>query len=375
MAKLHWFNPQNDLALAANMCHFSPPKNALDFSMAGQMLPLWYGDDGDVVYSPDFNHEWFQLVKQQFDLKTDLFEEDNDVVKCVPWGWSLDALSHFRNLMEREDCLPSVEQVMRHRSLSHRRSSIAIIRRLKELIPFINNESPVECNCVDDCLRCIMEYDGNAFVKLPYSSSGRGVFNVKDWSLKMLTERTRGMINRQGSVLIEKALDKVIDFAMLFSAHDGNVEFVGYSAFFNDNGAAYSGNIIMPDGEIRSAYLGRYIDESCLLELEHKMPVVLTEMFGSDYNGYFGVDMMVYRDCGTFKIAPCVEVNLRMTMGVVAHRLGRKYLVDGSHGRLRVDFMRSNRPNEPVVADGKLVRGEISLIPPHPKFSITLGVV
>ena len=45
----------------------------------------------------------------------------------------------------------------------------------------------------------------------------------------------------------------------------------------------------------------------------------LTKVVAAHYSGPAGVDMLTYRDSsGGVAIAPCIEVNLRMTMGFAA---------------------------------------------------------
>ena len=42
MAKLHIFNPENDLALAANVARYTPPPAAVSLRLSGALLPLWW---------------------------------------------------------------------------------------------------------------------------------------------------------------------------------------------------------------------------------------------------------------------------------------------------------------------------------------------
>ena len=58
------------------------------------------------------------------------------------------------------------------------------------------------------------------------------------------------------------------------------------------------------------------------------------------YKGPLGVDMMIYRDGNKgLAVNPCVEVNLRMTMGMVVAALGQ------NHG-LRGQFSIGNKVTE-----------------------------
>ena len=96
----------------------------------------------------------------------------------------------------------------------------------------------------------------------------------------------------------------------------------------------------------------------------------------SIYTGYLGVDMLVYRKKanGEFAIHPCIEVNMRYTMGMVALRISQKYLAPNARGDMRITytskpgeayeqhcFMKKAYPLE--MKDGKIKEGYISLCP------------
>ena len=70
-----------------------------------------------------------------------------------------------------------------------------------------------------------------------------------------------------------------------------------------------------------------------------------------------GIDMLAYREGGRLMLDPCVELNLRMTMGVAAMLLARR----GLRGVLRV------RPSGPS-------EGEINLSPiREARFSVVVS--
>ena len=67
-----------------------------------------------------------------------------------------------------------------------------------------------------------------------------------------------------------------------------------------------------------------------LMELHLQL---LSERLVGQYEGIVGIDMMVVSGG---LIHPCVEINLRMNMGVVAHSIYEKYICKKSHGRFYV---------------------------------------
>lgn len=100
------------------------------------------------------------------------------------------------------------------------------------------------------------------------------------------------------------------------------------------------------------------------------------QTYGDIYTGYLGVDMLVYRRKAdnNFAIHPCIEVNLRYTMGMVALRISQKYLAPKARGDMRITytskageayehhcFMKKAYPL--TMKDGKIKEGYISLCP------------
>lgn len=58
-----------------------------------------------------------------------------------------------------------------------------------------------------------------------------------------------------------------------------------------------------------------------------------------DYRGYLGIDMMIYSDsAGKYRVQPCLEINLRYNMGIVALMLSRRYLDEHAEGEFTVRY-------------------------------------
>lgn len=373
--KAFLFNPENDLALASGEANYTAPKNAALLHRSGAVLPLWYASPGDYVLSDSVDNDWLAEVDNAFNLRINVTDKLPEAVDCVPWGWSENAVSQFRKAGVGADVLPSVDAVGRMRNLSHRRTCIEVYKRLADVLPG-NFEAPVEAYGISDVERYAYSHSMKFYYKAPWSSTGRGVASSDGQKLPEILRRCGGIIGRQGSVMLEPLFDKVLDFAMLFYARaDGEVVFSGYSMFVN-SGTSYSGNILMSDCEIRRnvAELTGY---DAVDKLAERLPGVLSEIIGGNYRGYFGVDMMVYRDrsTGNCRIAPCVEINLRMTMGVVAHIWRERFLAPTvERAMLSVSFNSSVGSHRAVVESGKLVSGVLDIVPPGNAFRITVGV-
>ena len=92
------------------------------------------------------------------------------------------------------------------------------------------------------------------------------------------------------------------------------------------------------------------------------------------YRGYLGIDMMTFTDNGSLQVMPCVELNLRTTMGLLSSKLGDRVLAPGRIGEMTItcrqtydaviSYVKSLAPAQ--VENGKLVGGSLLLVPPKP---------
>lgn len=314
MPRLHLFNPENDIALGLGKANFTPPKGAVAISIAGAALPCWWAEKDDAVLINDIKSvERAEIIKQEYGLFGEIVTKADPDMMPDPWGWS----SYTRRLfiatgIVQQRC-PSEERLDNLRLLSHRRTTIAIHRLLntpEELIP-------VEATTVDDALR-IIDKQKESVIKLPWSSSGRGVIYSSNMTRRRLEQQITGMIRHQGSVMVEHRYDRLRDFAALFMTSGGHVSFQGLSMFSTDATGFYTGNIIAPQ-----KYIAGRIDapiEQHISNLQNAIESVIAP----HYNGWLGVDMLVYRDISGEQIAPCIEINLRRTMGVAALLINRR---------------------------------------------------
>ena len=85
------------------------------------------------------------------------------------------------------------------------------------------------------------------------------------------------------------------------------------------NRAKYSGNLLANEA-IKEGIVNQFIKQELLQLVQTNICLQLASAFKGKYVGNFGVDMMVVTtdDATTFKLHPCVELNLRTTMGHVA---------------------------------------------------------
>ncbi len=373
MPRIHLFNPENDLALAHGGRNYTAPPNAMALHRAGAMLPLWYGDNGDAIIAPDSDQKWLDEIASRTNILPCIFNRDDSAegYTAMPWGWSLDARRQLLDAGVPETALIYSEKIEKLRQLSHRRTTIEVMKALKERLSFDIPPLPLEAFSGEDVIQYAHLHNG-CFIKSPWSSSGRGVVNASALSADELRRRAEGVIRRQGSIMCETPLDKVVDFAMLFHSDGKTIKKLGYSLFYTGSGTAYTGNIVADDSAIE-AHLSTFVSQEQLRQVSTVIEETLSDIIAPHYNGDFGVDMLIYQNKGEFKISPCIEINLRMTMGIVAWHLNQKHLAKGNQALFRVEYSKSTASGlEPLFANGRLVEGTLSLIPPRSNFHITL---
>lgn len=314
MNKLFWFNPENDLALAAGSGNYTPPAAAVALRQGGVRLPELWADRTDCIFDAD-------SASQNISNPAVLVPE--------PWGWSVYTRNRLLKAGVPPHVMPDDDELARMRSLSHRRTSVNLLRELG----IESSELPVEAFTLADALRAIEDADGDAVVKLPWSCSGRGVFYSRVMKPEQIRSVIKGGISRQGSVMIERRIDRVEDFAMLFRCDGTQVAYRGLSLFTTDCSGNYSGNLIAPRCELAGRLA---IDDA---QLGERIGLALGKVLCGGYTGWVGVDMMKYR-CSDGRIAvhPCVEVNLRMTMGVAALLASESGLLPWDKALLRVSL-------------------------------------
>lgn len=324
---VHLFNPENDLALASGLEHFTPPKGALAIRRAGQWLPMFWASDGDTIICDRPVDENLVFYAGRYGLCGNAAETIVTDSVAMPWGWSMYTRNELMRRGISAEAMPDPKDLEKLRALSHRRTSITINRALG--IP--DSMLSVEAATTDEALEAIRRW-GEAVIKLPWSSSGRGVFYSSQIPAEKLESYIGGMISRQGSVTVEPKLNRLQDFAALFHCDDKKAEYRGLSVFATNHAGFYEGNIVAPQKQL-SRRLGADIRP-----ITDELEKVLSDIIAPHYNGWLGIDMMKYISAdGRQEIAPCIEMNLRMTMGVAAlHAAEKVYSVERSEMLLKV---------------------------------------
>lgn len=262
------FNPSNDMALAANVRQYFPPRHIqqMEDDLAG-LARLW--DAG-------------------------------------PWGWSLATRQRYLRMGMAATDLPTDDWLADLRRLSSREFAVGYYQQLATAFAAEEWLLPCRarfCTSIDEVKLSI--------IKSPWSSSGRGNMVVDGFPLDSNTEqRIRRILHQQGGIVVEPFYtNKTLDFAMEFNVEDGGTQFLGLSVFKTDETGHYGGNYVESQEALRQR-IG--LPDSVLQRLIRYHRQALARLA---YRGPVGIDMMRLRDG---RVHPCVEINFRMTMGLLA---------------------------------------------------------
>ena len=319
---LHVFNPEHDLALASGLSNFTAPHAGRRLRADLGYLPaLWAGADDCVLveHVGQARQAWGRLRARvggrpcQFVDKSQLGRLD--ISRVEPWGWDMPLRSSLiRHGVSPEACASEAE-IADIRQCSHRRMAVRVQERLR-MVPSVEVSS---LEAVSRLLTPDSSSPSLLVIKAPWSSSGRGVRFVDSAHFDHFRGWIANVIRQQGSVMVEPYRPKVKDFGMEFEMQpDGMASFLGLSLFTTHNGA-YAGNVIASEDDKRDM-ISRYVPVSSVDIVRAKVMDALREVLGRRYVGPLGVDMMIvsHPSVDGFLIHPCVEINLRRTMGHVA---------------------------------------------------------
>lgn len=335
MKHLFLFNPENDIALGLGLPHITPPRQATLLHKAGAMLPFWLGNINDsiLVNSCDIvkANEWRNelIANTGISGPTPISQVNtNENYSLLPWGWSFDAISQFKKFGIEDNAFAHLQEIMpTRRALSHRRTALRFLTQWSNKISPLNFPLPIETKSPEEVTKYLSD-NGSSILKSPWSSSGRGVFPITNSTLLSSLPRINGIIKNQGSIIVEPLLPKIQDFAMLFNYSNGSAHFAGYSLFFNSTSTNYGGNFVASDESILKR-LSQWITPYKIEETKNLVSETLAEVLGDNYNGPLGVDMMICGEDGNAWLNPCIEINLRYTMGFIAKGVFTKLGTEG----------------------------------------------
>ncbi len=352
--RLLFFNPENDLALASNDPHYTPPASALQMAADLELLPLRWAGDGDFILLRDgsiraceeasggkkdcrsslIHSSLLTLHSSHSTLNSSLLTLHSSLSTILPWGWSPLLVRQLRDWGVPQELLPTEAELSDYRDYASRATAVRLLSCLRDewAEAFADGRIVGESTwrtTESDVIEAIERYGSRAMLKAPWSGSGRGVHPVQQSPISAKTQAwIRRTLERQGGVEVEPYYEKVQDLAFEFWAEAGGVRYEGLSIFETTAGGVYAGNLVA-NKEEKERRLAQYVALALVDEARERLEALLsTSGLPSWYNGPLGIDLMIVRNQGAdiadrpaYSLHPLVEINLRMTMGWVALQL------------------------------------------------------
>ena len=368
MKTVYLFNPENDMALASGSPYYMPPASAKKMASDLASLPSWYADEGGAVLLS----EWRQVEWMRKDCDLSLPIEwvlDYEGDRISAWGWNSALIRRLGESGMLEKIPQFCSQMDVVRNLSSRKTAVVLLPKL--CMEGTIGES-FWLTSVDEVVGCSSKYD-KVLLKAPWSGSGKGIQPLVGMPDDNLRGWTKRVIATQGGVVCEPYYNKVEDFAMEFLVSANGLKFAGYSLFESDARGIYKENWLASDEAIEKR-LSKYVPIELITRVREKLLQELPLFIGDGYQGYFGVDMMIVRTAMGYAIHPCVEVNLRMNMGVVSRLFFDRYVCPDACGRYVIEYyphegdalhfheeMKREHPLQ--LREGRIEQGYVSLTP------------
>ena len=283
--KIYIFNPEHDLCIANGDENFVPPRSAVGFA------------------------------EDNVDLSEYLRRPNRQRRQIIPWGWNHVLRKRLINEGIDPAALPSEDELQFIRTHSRREFALDVHSRLRNWDPqIIGPDYRIVAASISE-IESFISANGSAVLKSPLSGSGKGIRFIRERLSESDEGWCRRTLDKQGSVIVERRFEIIKECAMLFECHHEGIDFIGYSLFESRNGA-YCKNILASNEAIEDIIAG-YIPHDTMTALRKDLTVILTDTLVGHYEGFLGVDQMICQSDSPIFI-PVSEINLRMTMGLIA---------------------------------------------------------
>ena len=283
--QIYIFNPEHDLCIANGDENFVPPRSAMGFA------------------------------KQNIDLSECLKRPNKQRRQIIPWGWNHSLKKRLINEGADPATLPSEEELQFIRTHSRREFALDVHSRLScKDSQVIGPDYRIVTTSISEIEEFISSH-GSAVLKSPLSGSGKGIRFVREKLSESDEGWCRRILEKQGSVIVEQRFEIIKECAMLFECHHEGIDFIGYSLFESRNGA-YSKNILASNEEIENI-IAEYIPLDTLIAIRENLTALLADTLVGHYEGFLGVDQIICQPASPIFV-PVSEINLRMTMGLIA---------------------------------------------------------
>ncbi|MFT5905244.1 MAG: hypothetical protein ACI9E1_000838 [Cryomorphaceae bacterium] len=341
---VHWFNPNEELAMAAKEgARFQPKRAHLMLEKDLALLPLAWARRDDVVLVDEMpSREHILRLKRNGFIIPELIKigADEELLErkiggLKPWAWGPVA---SRLMSKYKPCVSEVVD-LKWRDWSVDDAELFSKRCGLNLAELLDEQIGDWCASVGEALESVRRFadltDGrDVLLKAPWSSAGRGHLRLLggEW-----TDAARAWLEKvvaqQGGVVVEPWLKRVLDFSAQYEVSKEGVKLVGMTRVVNDDAGRYLGTFVHRKwtSGVEPELTEFLFREAGVMQLyKDEIPKLLLDLLDAEFRGNFGVDAMVYEAEDGLKLRKVVEVNPRMTMGRVALELLKDFGFSGA---------------------------------------------
>ncbi len=370
MNKLFVFNAGHEEALKVPLRQtYTPSKEIAKIRADLASLMLYFAEEGDYVWLWANGGQEDRIVNHQGAEVEDYASLPK--LKLCPWaleGHLLKELERKALKLGVELALPEVSEAFM--SLSHRSSALDMLQYLNEhwgvcseLFPRWFYPQGQRRERLEALSHYLAEQEAKGYtdllIKRAYTSSGRGLLPLSLPCSEAEQEKLLKQVERWEGLSLEPKLKPLEDWAVEYYIDEGGeVSFVALSKFRTNSFGAYQGNVLKAQSEL-------YVELYSLLgedlpKLIDCHRAFFKECLKGAYEGYIGVDLFLYQsEDGILKLHPCIEINLRCTMGLLAHLLyEREQSICSDRGQkleaYHVDYLKNSWQSLQVSFDNKV---------------------
>ncbi len=369
---LFFFNYSHDLALANGCSNYILPRHVVMLERDLMPLAAFCAQRDDVVvvdkgltaacrdfYGSICRDVGFADLSGLHEIKGNL----------RPWG--IDRRLQRELLKSGFSCNFCSDDIDNLYRLSSRLVASRVLAQLRRQLP----ELPlcgqsVACHTETEIRQAVAAHP-STLLKAPWSGSGRGLRFASSQIVPPVSGWCTNILQTQGAVMVEPLYYKVTDLAAEFFAEPtGAVHYAGLSVFQTTERCTYLGNVVAPQSMLEQmAFAG--IGVSVYREVVGSLERLLEDCIAKRYTGPLGVDMMICRDREGLKLHPCVEINMRSTMGILSLSLERlvseqctaQFLMRYEHTAEALRAYAAALEPPCLDAKGRLLSGCLPLVP------------
>ena len=385
---LFYFNPTCEMAVVNGQTSYMPPAHLKQFEHDLATLPCFFGGEDDFVLVPEVVDSSFtdylcglNFNVPSFITSANAFNIANKLDALSPWGWSPAVHKKLQSFLPfcDEDWFehPMSQWKAEHALLLSRETNYKFAKLLIEQcskeyelleIPAI----PLKVKTLEEIESLVNIMPPPMLLKLPWSASGRGLFKIRDVNEHAETNAwVKSKLKQQGFFFAEPFLQKIQDVSFHFYATKNSIEFLGTTFFHTDaKGQFISCHIRYPENsDLEPAFMSEAFHQAS----EFLKSGLEKFEIHKDYQGPIGIDALFFQtNDNKLKLHPCIEVNLRHTMGLLNLCIREKVHPErnGQWSIVKLsakEWDNINTSNKQAMADGFIARGNVALTPPPEK--------